>query len=117
LKHDGYRIHAVKRGGKARLWSRNGRDWSVEFAAITAALAEWDVGSVVLDGEACAYDGGGWPDFNGLLGGGEPCARACLFAFNLFERDGADLRRLPLFERYSRRSNSAVMVAGAAPWP
>ena len=47
-KHDGYRIQAVKRGGKVRLWSRNGRDWSVEFAAITAALVEWDVGSVVL---------------------------------------------------------------------
>jgi bifunctional non-homologous end joining protein LigD len=102
IKHDGYRIRAVKRNGKVRLWSRNGRDWSVEFTAITTALAAWEVGSVVLDGEACAHDGDGWPDFNALLGGGEPCAAACLFAFDLIELDGDDLRRLPLIERYQR---------------
>jgi ATP-dependent DNA ligase len=35
IKHDGYRILAVKRGDKVRLWSPNGRDWSGEFTAIT----------------------------------------------------------------------------------
>src|SRR5215212_992621 len=38
IKHDGYRIVAVKRGDKVRLWSRNGRDWSREFTAIADTL-------------------------------------------------------------------------------
>jgi hypothetical protein len=38
LKHDGFRIVALKDGNEIRLWSRNGRNWSVEFAAITAAV-------------------------------------------------------------------------------
>src|SRR5688572_18211872 len=38
IKHDGFRIVAVKRGNNVRLWSRNGRDWSFEFAGIADAL-------------------------------------------------------------------------------
>jgi hypothetical protein len=38
LKHDGFPIDAHKDGDDVRLWSRNGRDWSVEFVAITAAV-------------------------------------------------------------------------------
>jgi ATP-dependent DNA ligase len=29
---------AFKDGDKVRLWSRNGRDWSAEFVAITEAM-------------------------------------------------------------------------------
>ena len=67
------------------LWSRNGRDWSVEFPGITAALKAWKLKSFVLDGEACACDESGWPDFNALLGGGAACATACFHAFDLLE--------------------------------
>ena len=35
IKHDGYRIIACKSGDTVRLWSRNGRDWSKEFLAVT----------------------------------------------------------------------------------
>ncbi len=38
IKHDGYRIVARKSGDEVRLWSRNGRDWSKEFLAVTDAL-------------------------------------------------------------------------------
>ena len=38
LKHDGFRILAFKDGDTVRLWSRNGRDWSGEFVAISAAM-------------------------------------------------------------------------------
>jgi len=38
FKHDGFRIIARKEGDHVRLRSRNGRDWSAEFVAITAAL-------------------------------------------------------------------------------
>ena len=110
VKHDGFRIVARKEGDSAHLWSRNGRDWSVEFSGITAALKAWRLKSFVLDGEACACDESGWPDFNALLGGGKTCASACFFAFDLLELDGADLRSLPFSERYARL---ARMLASA----
>jgi len=102
VKHDGFRIVARKDGESVHLRSRNGRDWSVEFSGITAALKAWKIKSFVLDGEACACDESGWPDFNALLGGGEPCARACFFAFDLLELDSTDFRPLPFSERYAR---------------
>jgi ATP-dependent DNA ligase len=55
LKHDGFRIVAHKDGDVVRLWSRNGRDWSAEFAAITAAVVALPVTTIVLDGEAVAH--------------------------------------------------------------
>ena len=56
IKHDGYRIIACKSGEQVRLWSRNGRDWSREFLAVTQALAALNVDDIVLDGEI--YPGG-----------------------------------------------------------
>src|SRR5215217_8720712 len=66
LKHDGFRIIARKERDHVRLWSRNGRDWSAEFVAITAALRELPA-DFVLDGEAVAHCSHGLPDFHGLL--------------------------------------------------
>jgi ATP-dependent DNA ligase len=77
VKHDGFRIVARKEGDDVHLWSRNGRDWCAEFSGITTALKAWKLKSFVLDGEACACDDSGWPDFNALLGGGKACADAC----------------------------------------
>src|SRR5215207_5410889 len=67
LKHDGFRIIARKERDHVRLWSRNGRNWSAEFVAITAALGELPT-DFVLDGEAVAHCSHGLPDFHGLLG-------------------------------------------------
>ena len=110
VKHDGFRIVARKDIDSVHLWSRNGRDWSVEFSGITAALKAWKLKSFVLDGEACACDESGWPDFNALLGGGAACATACFHAFDLLQLDGVDLRHLPFSERYAKL---ARMLAGA----
>src|SRR5829696_2495842 len=49
LKHDGFRIVALKAGDDVRLWSRHGRDWSAEFVAITAALMALPFTRIVLD--------------------------------------------------------------------
>src|SRR4051794_40462825 len=68
LKHDGFRIVANKEGDDFRLWSRSGRDWSVEFAAITAAVMSLPAARIVLDGEAVAHCSQGLPDFHALLG-------------------------------------------------
>jgi bifunctional non-homologous end joining protein LigD len=101
IKHDGYRMIACKNGGQVRLWSRNGRDWSREFLAVTDAVKALPADEIVIDGEAMAHCKDGWPDFHGLRSedGG---AAACLFAFDLLRLNGEDLRPLPLDERRAR---------------
>jgi ATP-dependent DNA ligase len=55
MKHDGFRILAFKDGERVRLWSRNGRDWSADLLAITAAVMALPVTRIVLDGGAVAH--------------------------------------------------------------
>jgi bifunctional non-homologous end joining protein LigD len=98
LKHDGFRIVALKDGDEVRLWSRNGRNWSGDFLAITAAVMALPVTRIVLDGEAVAHCPEGLPDFHALLGR-EGFARACLYAFDLLHVGADDLRGLALVER------------------
>jgi bifunctional non-homologous end joining protein LigD len=95
IKHDGF---VCKSGDQVRLWSRNGRDWSREFSAVTEALAALNVDDIALDGEAMAHCRDGLPDFHGLRSE-EGGAAACLFAFDLLRLNGEDLRPLPLEER------------------
>src|SRR3954469_15779300 len=55
LKHDGFRIIAYKDGERVWLWSRNGRDWSAEFVAITEAMQALPFKRLMLDGEAVSH--------------------------------------------------------------
>jgi ATP-dependent DNA ligase len=38
-------------------------DWSKEFTAITAAIRGLPADQIIVDGEACAHDADGVPDF------------------------------------------------------
>jgi bifunctional non-homologous end joining protein LigD len=67
LKHDGFRILAFKDGDTVRLWSRNGRDWSAEFVAITEAMRGLPFKRIMLDGEAVAHCLEGLPHFHKLF--------------------------------------------------
>jgi len=114
LKHDGFRIVAHKNGDDLRLWSRNGRDWSAEFASITAAVMALPVARIVLDGEAVAQCPQGLPDFNALLGR-SGCATACLYAFDLLHLGVDNLRPSELCDRRALlRKTPAEGAAGAA---
>jgi bifunctional non-homologous end joining protein LigD len=88
---------ARKEGDRVRLWSRNGRDWSPEFTAITDAFRI--LPDCILDGEACAHCEDGMPDFWRLRDGGH---QPCFFAFDLLMLDGEDWRPRPLLERKER---------------
>jgi bifunctional non-homologous end joining protein LigD len=102
VKLDGYRIIAMVEGGAARLWTRNRNDWTARFPETAAALAR--LGDCILDGELCALDGSGNPDF-GLLGSAmerKATAELVYFAFDLLADGGTDLRDLPLLERKAR---------------
>src|ERR671913_1822145 len=111
LKHDGFRILALKDGNTVRLWSRNGRDWSSQFVAITEAMRALPFKRVMLDGEAVAHCLDGLPGFHRLLGDGQ--ASACLYAFDLLLLDAHDARGLELIGR-RRMLQKALKKAGPA---
>src|SRR3954463_4365308 len=93
IKHDGFGVVARKDGEKVRLWSRQGRSWTREFAAITAALKALSVNQIVLHGGRAPREGvAGLP----RLLSADGHAGACLFAFDVLMLGGDDLRPLPL---------------------
>ena len=56
IKYDGYRAIGAVAGGRSRLYTRSGQDWTDKFAFIAGPLAELKVGSALLDGEIVALD-------------------------------------------------------------
>ena len=97
LKLDGYRALGLKSEGRARLYSRNGKDFSLIFPKVTRALeALWD--ETLVDGEIVAVDERGQPSFSKL----QNFDRAPMFyAFDLPTLAGEDLKQRPLDERRS----------------
>lgn len=88
-KYDGYRILAYKEGDRVTLLSRNALDRTASFSEIAAAVAKLPDRSLLLDGEAVAFDARLVSKFQ-LLQQGEV---AQVYAvFDCLYRDGRDLR-------------------------
>ena len=102
IKLDGYRMQLRVSGGKAHLRTRKGLDWTHKFAA-TARAAE-KLPDCIIDGEVCALDENGAPDFAALQAAlsEEHNEDLIYFAFDLLAEGGDDLRRKPLKERKQR---------------
>ena len=102
VKFDGYRMQLRVEGGKARLLTRKGLDWTDKFAAIARAAAK--LPDSIIDGEICALDHNGAPDFASLQAALSDSQSDSLifFAFDLMFLDKQDLRALPLTERKAR---------------
>ena len=101
IKHDGYRLMVRRDGERVRCFTKGGHDWADRFPAIVEAALRIKAQSFLIDGEAVISRDDGTPDFHALLirrRGHE----AVLFAFDLIEQDGDDLRDLPLIERKRR---------------
>ena len=102
IKLDGYRVQIAVGGGKARLYTRRGHDWSAKFPELVADAAQWPDG--VIDGEVCALNEGGAPDFSALqaaIGDGKT-RDLIFFAFDLLMDGAKDVRGLPLSHRKAR---------------
>jgi len=65
-KLDGYRVIAVKSGGRADLYSMDGKLYNGEFSQIREALQKLSHQDVVLDGEIVAVEPSGRTNFNAL---------------------------------------------------
>jgi len=95
IKHDGFRMMVRRDSAGVRLLTRNGHDWTDRYPLIAEAAGALQVRSFLLDGEAMACDGDGLPVFDRLryrLQDG----RVFLYAFDLLELNGQDLRREPI---------------------
>ena len=101
VKYDGYRALIAIGGGKAKVFTRGGLDWTDKFAAIADAAAQLDVGSALIDGEIVAFKDGR-PDFSTLKDAISTAGDMTFFAFDLLSLDGEDLTALPNVQRKER---------------
>ncbi|WP_275785984.1 DNA ligase D [Pararhizobium gei] len=102
IKLDGYRIQMLTQGGKATLKTRKGLDWTAKYSAIAKSASA--LPDCIIDGEICALDESGAPDFAALQAAMSEGKTDALvyFAFDLLFLGGEDLRELPLTERKKR---------------
>jgi ATP-dependent DNA ligase len=88
-------------GDTVRLFTRRGYDWTDRYPAIARAAAKLRARSFTIDGEAAVCGPDGIAIFDALHRLGT-VTEAMLYAFDLLELDGTDMRPLPLGERKAR---------------
>jgi bifunctional non-homologous end joining protein LigD len=122
IKHDGYRLIARRTDNRVRLYTRRGfnsadryplivealrslrarsispAEWSPRFPQIVEALARLRSRSCIIDGEAVACGDDGIACFE-LIRRWDTDQNVFMWAFDLIELDGADMRREPLIQR------------------
>jgi bifunctional non-homologous end joining protein LigD len=101
IKHDGFRVIARKSGAQVRLYSRPGNDLTYRFPLIVETLARLRSRSCIIDGEAVACDETGIASFDRVRYRRHD-EDIFLYAFDLIEMNGDDLRRDPLEGRKVR---------------
>jgi bifunctional non-homologous end joining protein LigD len=94
IKHDGFRLVARKDGDHVRLYSRPGNSLTERFPLIVGALLGLGLRSCIIDGEAVCCDDKGVPSFNRIRYRRHD-GSVFLYAFDLIELNGDDLRREP----------------------
>ena len=100
-KFDGYRMLARISGGKARLVTRNGHDWTDKLGALARAVEGLGLDEGWLDGEMVVLNDRGGQDFNALQNAIDH-AKSDDITYFLFDAPylaGYDLRTVPLVER------------------
>ncbi|HXI94877.1 MAG TPA: ATP-dependent DNA ligase [Candidatus Acidoferrum sp.] len=119
-KYDGLRVQIHKDAGRVSIFSRNLESMTEMFPELVAAAAALKVKSVILDGEAIAYN----PDSEEYVPFQETTARRRkenieefaeqapmrAFVFDVMFRDGSDLTPLP----YERRFEIVQELLGAS---
>ncbi|WP_336056701.1 DNA ligase D [Nitratireductor sp. CH_MIT9313-5] len=112
MKYDGYRaLIAIGKGG-AKVYTRNGKDWTDKFTQIAEAAALLPTSGTLLDGEIVAYSNGR-TDFSSLQAAIKNGGAMSCFIFDLLQIDGEDVRGEPLTQRKARLE--ALMAHAQAP--
>jgi bifunctional non-homologous end joining protein LigD len=111
VKHDGYRLMVRRDAAGVRLLTRRGLDWSSRFPLIRISASALNVRSCLIDGEAVCCDEDGLAVFQKLRRRHDD-STPFLYAFDLLELDGVDLRREPLEVRKEMLAN---VLRGSGP--
>ena len=111
VKYDGYRCLLAVGGGKAKVYTRSGLDWSEKFADIVEAAAALDLPPALIDGEIVKLDAAGNPSFSALQAALKSGVGGfTLFAFDLLSLAGKDLTKASNVER---KQKLAALLADA----
>ena len=111
IKHDDFRVIARKNAAQVRLYSRPGNDLTHRFPLIVETLARLRSRSCIIDGEAVCCNDNGVASFDRIRYR-QHDGSVFLYAFDLIELNGDDLRRDPL---EVRKATLASVLAKAAP--
>jgi bifunctional non-homologous end joining protein LigD len=95
IKHDGFRLMARRDPVGIRLITRRGHDWAARYSLVVEAVNHLKVRSCLIDGEVVCCDEKGVAAFQ-LLRHRRSEPKAFLYAFDLLELNGADLRKEPI---------------------
>ncbi|WP_375312845.1 non-homologous end-joining DNA ligase [Bradyrhizobium sp. A5] len=100
IKFDGYRAQVHLAGGRPRVFTRSGLDWTKKFSEIAGAFAASPISQAIVDGEIVVVHDGrtDFAELQAELAAGRQ-GRLLFYAFDLLYRDGYDLRRVPQIER------------------
>lgn len=104
VKFDGYRLQAHVAGGRVKLLTRSGLDWTLRFGKrLIAALMDLPCDTALIDGEIVALteSGSSFSALQAALSDGK-VDDLIFFAFDLLFLDGEDLRVDPLLARKER---------------
>lgn len=112
IKFDGYRVLLRVDNGRATVFSRSGKDWTVKVPQLAQAAAALPVRTAWLDGELCAVQADGTTSFQALQEALSEDRTEHLvgFLFDLLHLNGRDLRALPLTDR----KQALAQLLGAA---
>ena len=105
LKWDGYRVQAVVRDGRVRLWTRNRLDAARYFPDLAGPPTWIDAREAIVDGEVVAFDESGRPSFSllqaraGFQRRRDASVPIVYEVFDLLHLDGRSLVDVPLEER------------------
>jgi bifunctional non-homologous end joining protein LigD len=101
VKYDGYRLEIAVGGGKVKIFTRTGLDWTGKFPGVAEAVARLALGEALIDGEVVAFREGK-PNFSALQDAISNGGDMIFFAFDLLDLDGEEVSKLPNIQRKER---------------
>ena len=106
-------LSLARDGDRVRLYSRPGNDMTRRFPLIAEALTGLRSRSCIIDGEAVACDDNGLASFERIRYR-QHDGDVFLYAFDLIELNGDDLRRDPL---EGPQGHASKYAGQSWPWP